>query len=204
MPPLLSSASAQTSISAPAPPGQVRDARSPGAVPAPVPVPEPARDGLHDFDFEIGTWRTHLSRLQNPLTGSTTWVDYQGTTVVRKVWGGRANLVEFDVSGPAGRIELLSLRLYNPEAQQWSLHAGSSRSGSLFPPMVGAFEDGRGAFYGVDTVDGRTILARFIISQVGPDTWTFEQAFSDDGGQTWETNWTAVDTRVSDEADGGP
>ena len=156
------------------------------------------QDGQHDFDFEIGTWRTQLSRLQDPLTGSTTWVEYEGTTVVQEVWGGRANLVEFDVSGPAGRIELLSLRLYNPQSRQWSLHAASSRSGALFPPVVGAFKEGRGEFYGLDTVDSRTILTCFIISQVSPDTWRFEQAFSDDGGRTWETNWVAVDTRVSD------
>src|SRR5215216_1709596 len=79
------------------------------------------RDGQHDFDFEIGTWKTHLKRLVRPLTGSTTWVEYEGTTVVRKVWNGRANLVELDVGGPAGRIEGLSLRLYNPESRQWSV-----------------------------------------------------------------------------------
>src|SRR5687767_5202615 len=79
-------------------------------------------DGQHDFDFEIGTWKTHLRRLKNPLTGSTTWVEYKGTTVVRKVWSGRAYLVELDVDGPAGRIEGLSLRLYNPQSRQWSLN----------------------------------------------------------------------------------
>lgn len=162
------------------------------------------RDGQRDFDFTLGTWRSHLSLLQEPLSGSTTWNEYEGTTVVREVWEGRANLVEFDVSGPAGRIELLSLRLYNPQARQWSLHAASSRSGTLFPPVVGEFMEGRGEFYGVDTVDGRVILARFIITQVSPDTLRFEQAFSDDGGQTWEPNWIAIDTRVSDGAEGAP
>src|ERR1700738_2926959 len=73
------------------------------------------RDGQHDFDFEIGTWKTHLRRLQHPLTGSTTWVEYDGTSVVRKVWNGRANLVELKVDGPTGQIEGLSLRLYNPK-----------------------------------------------------------------------------------------
>src|SRR5215211_7547643 len=64
-----------------------------------------ARDGQRDFDWEIGTWQTHLKRLQHPLTGSTSWVEYQGTTVVRKVWDGRANMVELEVKGPAGAIE---------------------------------------------------------------------------------------------------
>ena len=80
------------------------------------------RDGQHDFDFEFGTWKTHLKRLVRPLTGSTTWVEYDGTTVVRKVWDGRANLVELAVDGPAGHLEALSLRLYDPQSQQWSLN----------------------------------------------------------------------------------
>src|SRR6185295_19979033 len=75
------------------------------------------RDGQHDFDFEIGTWKTHLRRLVRPLTGSTTLVEYEGTTVVRKVWNGRANLVELKANGPAGSFEGLSLRLYNPQSR---------------------------------------------------------------------------------------
>ena len=66
-------------------------------------------DGRRDFDFEIGTWNTKLSRLAKPMSGSSTWVEYTGTTTVRKVWDGRANLVELDVKGPSGRIEGLSL-----------------------------------------------------------------------------------------------
>src|SRR6478672_869146 len=85
-----------------------------------------ARDGQADFDFEIGTWKTHLRRLLKPLTGSTAWAEYDGTTVVRKVWNGRANLVELDVTGPAGRIEGLSLWLYNPQSRQWSLNFSNS------------------------------------------------------------------------------
>ena len=93
----------------------------------------PERDGQHDFDFEIGPWKTHLSRLQHPLTGSHAWVEYEGTTVVRKIWNGRANLVELEVTGPAGHIEGLSLRLYNPTARQWSLNFASSSGGVLEP-----------------------------------------------------------------------
>src|SRR6266487_2695723 len=76
--------------------------------------PDTLRDGQHDFDFEIGKWITHLWRLQHPLSHSNSWVEYWGTTAVSKVWNGRANLVELDVKGPAGHIEALSLRLYNP------------------------------------------------------------------------------------------
>ncbi len=89
------------------------------------------RDGQHDFDFEIGTWKTHLSRRLRPLTGSTTWVEYEGVTVVRKVWNGRANLVELVADGPAGHFEGLSLRLYNPDSHQWSLNFASSHDGMM-------------------------------------------------------------------------
>lgn len=165
-------------------------------VPAGRSSPSGPRSGEHDFDFEIGTWRTELKRLQHPLTGSTSWVEYKGTTVVRKVWDGRANLVELEVDGPAGHIEALSLRLYNPESHQWSLNFSSSRGGTLSPPSIGEFKDGRGEFYSQETLNGRAILVRFVITPVSPDTCRFEQAFSGDGGKTWEVNWIAVDTRV--------
>lgn len=154
------------------------------------------RDGQHDFDFEIGTWSTHLRRLVHPLSGSTTWVELEGTTVVRKVWNGRANLVELDVNGPGGRIEALSLRLYNPQSRQWSLNFSNSASGTLSLPTIGEFKNGRGEFFNQETVNGRAIFVRFVITVITPDSCRFEQAFSDDGGKTWELNWIATDTRV--------
>jgi hypothetical protein len=157
------------------------------------------RDGQHDFDFETGSWKTHISRLQHPLTGSNTWAEYEGTSVVRPVWSGRANLLELEVDGPAGYIEGLSLRLYNPQSHQWSLNFANSNSGSLSQPTVGAFKSGRGEFYDQESFNGRIILVRFIISDITPDSCRFEQAFSDDGGKTWEVNWIATDTRLKAE-----
>jgi ketosteroid isomerase-like protein len=156
------------------------------------------RDGQHDFDFEIGTWKTHLRRLVHPLSGSTSWVEYEGATVVRKVWNGRANLVELEVDGPAGHIEALSLRLYNPETREWSLNFANSAGAAVTVPAVGAFENGRGEFFNPDTLNGKAILVRFVISNITPTSCHFEQAFSDDGGKTWEVNWIATDTRVED------
>ncbi len=153
------------------------------------------RDGQRDFDFEFGTWDTHLKRRLRPLSGSDEWVEYAGTSIVSKVWAGRANLVELDVSGTAGRIVGASWRLYNPETRQWSLNFANSRDGTLTPPMHGQFKDGRGMFYGVDTLGGRTVLVRFVISDITADSARFEQFYSDDGGKTWESNWIAVDTR---------
>ena len=156
------------------------------------------RDGSHDFDFEIGKWKTHLRRLIKPLTGSTTWVEYDGTTVVTKIWNGKANLVELDVSGPAGHIEALSLRLYNPDSHQWSLNFANSAGGTMAIPTVGEFKNGRGEFYDQETLNGRAILVRFVISDITPNSCHFEQAFSDDGGKTWEVNWIATDTRIKE------
>jgi hypothetical protein len=158
-------------------------------------LPGYAQDSSHDFDFEFGTWKTHLTRRLHPLTGSTTWVKYEGTTVVRKVWNGRANLVELEVDGPAGHIQALSLRLYNPETRQWSLNFASSAGGTMSPPTIGGFKNGRGEFFDEETLDGRPILVRFVISDITATSCRFEQAFSADGGKTWEVNWIAIDTK---------
>ncbi|MEO7723421.1 MAG: hypothetical protein ABIU29_01845 [Chthoniobacterales bacterium] len=157
------------------------------------------RDGQHDFDFEIGSWKTHLWRLKRPLSHSNDWVEYEGTTVVRKVWDGRANLVELDVDGPAGHIEALSLRLYNPQSGQWSLNFASSRGGTLAQPTIGYFLNGRGEFYDQEMINDRACLVRFVISDVKPKSCRFEQAYSEDGGKTWEVNWIAIDTRLKPE-----
>jgi hypothetical protein len=106
---------------------------------------------------------------------------------------GQANLVELDVQGPRGRIVGVSLRLYNPEGRQWSLNYASAASGVLTVPMVGEFKGGRGEFFAQDTIGGRSILVRFVISGVTAKSAHFEQAFSDDGGKTWEVNWIADD-----------
>lgn len=156
----------------------------------------PIHDGARDFDFDIGTWKTHVKRLAKPLTGSTTWVEYDGTTVVRPIWDRRANLAELEVTGPSGHLELLSLRLYDPDTHQWSLNIASSRTGSLSPPTVGGFVNDRGEFFDQEQFEGRQILVDFVIRRIGADTIRVEQSFSADWGRTWELNWIATDTRV--------
>ena len=133
------------------------------------------------------------------ISGSTTWAEYDGVSLVRKIWNGRANMVELDVKGPAGHIEALSLRLYNPDTRQWSLNFASSAVGALsLPATVGEFKDGRGEFIDQEPLKGRMILVRFIVSDITADSCHFEQAYSDDQGKTWEVNWIATDTRVAD------
>jgi hypothetical protein len=152
----------------------------------------------HDFDFEIGTWKTHVKRLVKPLTGSTTWVEMDGITTCKKVWNGRANLIELEADGPNGHFTGLSLRLYNPQSKQWSLNFANAADGALSEATIGEFKNGRGEFYDQETYNGRAILVRFVITPVNPDLIRFEQSFSDDGGKTWELNWIATDTRVKE------
>ncbi len=159
-------------------------------------VKDVVRDGKHDFDFEIGKWKTHLKVLKNPLSGSKTWVEYNGTTDVVKVLGGRANLVELDVKGADGHIEALSMRLYNPKTGLWSLNFAGVNDGSFSIPTIGSFKDGKGIFYNHENYKGKTILVRFVISAITANSCHFEQAFSEDEGKTWEVNWLAVDTRI--------
>lgn len=159
------------------------------------------RDGQHDFDFSFGSWKTHIKRRLHPLTGSDTWVEFDGISVVRRVWSGRAGLGETEADGLTGHIEALSLRLYNPEAHEWSLMYANSQSGTLSVPTIGEFKSGRGEFFDTEPFNGRNILVRNVWSDITPNSCHFEQAFSDDGGKTWEVNWDATDTRIEDEAE---
>jgi hypothetical protein len=156
-----------------------------------------AVEGQHDFDFDLGTWKTHSTRLVHPLTGSTTWVDMDGATVVRKVWGGKANLAEYKADGSAGPVQLLSLRWFNPATQEWNLDFATPSVGTLGIPGVGQFRNGRGDFYDYEAINGRSVLVRFSIWKITEDTAQSEQAFSADGGKTWEVNWINKYTRVS-------
>jgi hypothetical protein len=154
-------------------------------------------DGRHDFDYEIGAWKIHLRKRLHPLTGSNTWVDFDGTSVTRKVWDGRANLEEFETDGAAGHVEGLTLRLYNPQSHQWSIFWANSKDGNLgFPPMTGGFKNGRGEFYDQEVFEGRAIYVRFVWSEITANSAHFEQSFSADGGKTWEANWITDQTRV--------
>jgi hypothetical protein len=171
------------------------------AIHVPAPQAGVPRDGQHDFDFSIGNWKTHIRRRLHPLTGSDTWVEFEGTSIVRKIWNGRASLGETEADSSTGHIEALSLRLYNPEAHQWNLSYANSASGTLgIPATVGEFKNGRGEFFDSEPFNGRNILVRQVWSDITANSCHFEQSFSEDGGRTWEVNWIATDTRFDDEA----
>ncbi len=157
------------------------------------------RDGQHDFDFEAGSWNIHLRKLLHPLSGSTAWVDFDGTSATRSIWGGRGFLEQFETDGAAGHIEGLTLRLYDPQSQQWRLYWANSKDGVMETPMIGAFRNGRGEFFDQELLNGRAIYVRFIWSKITANSAHFEQSFSDDGGKTWEVNWITDQTRTGPE-----
>jgi len=166
------------------------------AADAPAQPPDlSARDGRHDFDFNVGVWRTHIKRILDPLSGSTRSMELNGTVTVRTVWQGRAELEEIEADGPNGHWEGLTLFLYNPDAHQWSQTFANSKSGVLTPPLIGAFKDGRGELYAKDTFNDRAILVRAVWSDITPDSHHFEQSYSDDGGKTWAAAFIATLTR---------
>jgi hypothetical protein len=161
--------------------------------------PEPAtHDGQHDFNFEIGSWKIHLKKLQNPLSGSKSWTEFDGTSVTQKLWDGRSQIEQFETDGPAGHIEGLTLRLYNPQTHQWRLYWANAKNGYLDQPMTGEFKNGIGEFYDQEPFNGHMIYVRYIWSRTDSDSPHFEQSYSDDGGKTWEVNWITDQTRVTE------
>jgi len=148
------------------------------------------RDGQHDWDQLFGNWKMHLRRRVNPLTGSDKWVDFEAHDVMRGVMGGRANLDEFEAEGPTGHIEGLTLRLYDPQNRYWRIYWANSATPTMDgPPMMGRYTNGRGEFYDHEIWHGKSIYVRFLWTNVSDHSGDFEQAFSEDGGKTWEPNW---------------
>ncbi len=156
------------------------------------------RDGQHDFDYAVGTWKFHLKRLKKRLAGSTEWIELDGTTDCRKILDGRGEVEEMNVESADKSLHIqgLAVRLYNPKSHQWSIYWADAGDGVMEQnPMVGQFTDGRGEFYNQQMFEGRAVYARFTWTNMNTNTPHFEQAFSADGGKTWETNWITDQTK---------
>jgi hypothetical protein len=156
----------------------------------PEALSERPREGRADFDFLLGSWRVHNRRLKGRLRGSSDWEEFLGSCRVRSILSGSGNMDEFTIDAPSGRIEAVTVRLYNAMSQEWSIYWAASPGGGRFDvPMVGRFEGRRGEFYSQEVFEGRHIFNRFIWTVTSRDACQWEQAFSVDGGRTWETNW---------------
>jgi hypothetical protein len=148
---------------------------------------------MNDFDFYTGTWDVRNRRLTDYLDETSAWEEFPAVSRASRHFAGGANFdeIEFPTKGYAG----LTLRLFDPETEEWSMYWVSKRDGRLTTPVVGRFRNGRGEFYGDDTWEGKDIRVRFLWSDVTATTARWEQAFSLDGEKTWLTNWIMESTR---------
>jgi hypothetical protein len=168
--------------------------------PAVAGEPAPAnveRDGSHDFDFGGGLWKTHLKRRAHALSGSTEFIELNGTVNTRAIWGGRAHLEQIEADGPNGHWQGLSLFLYDPASHQWSQTFVNSKTGTVDAGLIGSFKNGRGELFESDTVDGRAIRVRGVWSKITSTSHRYEESYSADGGKTWEVELTADKTKAA-------
>jgi hypothetical protein len=173
-------------------------AAEPGRAGGLVPSAGAGVRGAGDFDFLLGDWSVLHRRLKRRLVGETEWIEFTGPASVRKILNGLGNIDEFRIDLPEGTYTGATLRLFHPVTRAWTIYWMDSRNPKLDPPMAGRFEDGRGLFFGDDSFDGKPIRVRFIWLPMTETTCRWEQAFSVDGGATWETNWTMSLTRVGE------
>jgi hypothetical protein len=173
-----------------------------------VPAPVTAADlsGLHDFDFLVGTWIVHSRRLERALAGSTQWTSFDGTIDCRVTLDGYGNVDDTVFHMPQGDYRGVAPRAYDAKSGTWAIWWIDARNphGALDPPVKGRFVDGVGRFYADDTLRGKPIKVRFTWSGITADSAHWEQAYSADGGTTWETNWvqTLERTRARPAVDG--
>lgn len=160
-----------------------------------------AAKGARDFDFLIGRWRVRHRRLRERLAGSTDWDEFTGRCVGAPLPAGIGNWEENTFHDGAA-VTGLAFRFFDPASDRWAIFWIDNRRRVLDPPVVGAFDGDRGVFLGEDRFDGRPIRVRFVWSCKDPSRPRWEQAFSQDGGTTWETNWVMEFEREREGAGG--
>lgn len=165
---------------------------------ADTPAQPAGYDHVHDFDLFFGSWHSRQRRLKERLVGSKEWLEFEGTQVVRPLLDGQGNMTENRFTMPDGSIHRgVTLRAFDPKTQRWSIWwLDGNDPTSIDTPVVGSFEHGVGTFYADDSFKGRPIKVRFTWSHLTQRSLQWEQAYSIDGGKTWETNWVAYFTRT--------
>lgn len=155
-------------------------------------------DPSHDFDFLFGTWQVRHRRLNRRLAGCTEWTGFDGTSSAHALLGGAGNVDDNVLNLPGGPYRAATLRAYDPATKQWAIWWLDGRQPhTIDAPMIGRFEDGVGTFFADETFEGRPIRVRFLWSRITPVSCRWEQAFSADGGRTWEINWEMDFTRTA-------
>lgn len=160
-------------------------------------VAAPTVTGIGDFAFQTGHWHVRHRKLATRLAGASDWMSFDGTCRAWEVMEGAGNVEDQVLNDPAGRYPAAAMRMRDPATGLWSIWWYDPRFSELSPPVTGRFENGVGTFTGTDSLNGRAILIRFIWSEIGRDHARWEQAFSPDGGKSWETNWIMEFDRIS-------
>ncbi|MEI9887710.1 MAG: hypothetical protein WDN08_14650 [Rhizomicrobium sp.] len=156
-------------------------------------------DPVHDFDFFFGAWKVRHRYLTARLAGCSEWIEFGGTCTVRPTMNGAGNTDDNVIDKPDGTYRAMTVRTYDPKTRRWAIwwFDGRTPHGAVDPPMIGAFQGGVGTFLADDTFQGRTIKVRFLWSGITQTACCWEQAFSQDGGASWETNWIMEKTRTA-------
>jgi hypothetical protein len=163
----------------------------------PLHASAPPRDGSHDMDFSLGSWRTEVTIIKDPFNKPNDVIHMTGTKVARPVWNGKAVLEEIEASGATGHWQAANLFLYDPVARQWSENYVDSSVGRIEgPPNIGGYRDGNLEFYSQDFIGGRAMLIRGTWRIFSPDLHSYEVARSIDGGRSWHTSFTARVSRA--------
>lgn len=147
----------------------------------------------NDFDFLHGDWTVVNRRLVKWLVGSDEWEEFPGAHTCHGFFDGAGSFEE--ITFPSKGFSGSAYRVFNPDTKEWAIYWADSRTGTLQPPVFGSFHNGIGTFYGDDESAGTPVRVRYIWSKITPTSAQWEQAFSVDGEQTWETNWIMEFTR---------
>ena len=154
---------------------------------------------ITDLDFLVGRWKVQHRRLKARLAGCTEWERFGGTSELRLLMNGHGTIDDNVIELPSGPYRAVTLRSYDPGSRQWAIWWLDGRDPHrIDAPMRGGFaSDGSGAFYADEDFNGRAIRVRFLWTDITPQSCRWQQAFSADGGATWETNWVMDFTRAA-------
>ena len=155
-----------------------------------------ATSSAHDFDFFIGHWNIYNRKLKTRLNGCTEWIEFEAYQEMHTILNGIGNIDNFKTTIDGKAFEGMTLRLFNPITNLWSLYWADSNKGVLDPPVLGSFENSIGTFYGKDIYNEKEIIVKFNGDKTDPENPVWSQAFSEDNGETWEWNWYMYMTRA--------
>ncbi len=167
----------------------------------------PALASAHeqDWDWLLGSWDVWHRRLKDRLVGSQEWQEFTGRSAFWHTMGGLGNIDDNSLALPAGDYRGLSVRAFDPKAGSWAIWWLDGRNPEhIDPPVRGGFHGDEGEFIGTDTHKGTPVTVRFRWHEVRSKRPWWDQAFSTDGGKTWEINWRNYFTRTNSAAAAQP